>query len=251
MHSLILIDNDFYSLKDIENDITGFRVRIISTTSTKKGIEYSKSAPPNLLVITIGMKEKDMLECLVLFKREPITKSIPVLALLKDQDQHFVDLLTKLGVSDSIPKPWKKTVLLKKIQDLLKASESIQENILKETINHIGIAENNEEKVVIVFRSGLKLFVVPEIRSVLTHEFIKSIITKQICIDIRILPEMTSEELVILEKIVKLFGSKKISLVAGSHLGSIMANTELEDNAYLFLSMEDFELFLSNPAALD
>ena len=106
---------------------------------------------------------------------------------------------------------------------------------------------NNEERTVIVFRSGIKNYVIPALRGTLNLEFIKSIIHKHIAVDIHTIPEVTVEELQILEKIVKLFGNKKLALITGTHLGNIMKNSDLSDYANLFLSMDDYELFLENP----
>jgi hypothetical protein len=75
-------------------------------------------------------------------------------------------------------------------------------------------------------------------------EFLRSIETNQCCIDLRDIPDMTSDEVGILEKIVGLFGNKKLSIIAGKHLGKIIAGSELSDKSNLFMSLEDYVVFL-------
>jgi hypothetical protein len=59
----------------------------------------------------------------------------------------------------------------------------------------------------------------PKIRRVINHDFIKNSINKHIAFDLRTLPEITLEEMRILEKILKLFGEKRIGLITGTSYG--------------------------------
>lgn len=247
MQLVLLIETDIRASKEFERYLAGNRFRFVNTTSSKKGLEYAKSAPPDLLVIGFHPEERDAVDTLIYLKRDPITKYIPVLALIRESNQPFIDYLQRVGISGFLNKPVKQNELVQKINELLHVSEKIRANIVKETHHHVTISLNNEQRTVITFRSGIKNYVLPEIRNVLSHDFIKSIINKHICIDIRTLPEMNQEELQILEKILKLFGDKKISLITGTHLGNIMKNGDLPDYINLFLSMDDYELFLENP----
>ncbi|HMV42044.1 MAG TPA: response regulator [Leptospiraceae bacterium] len=247
MQLVLLIETDTQSLRDYAKYLSGNRFRLVDTDNAKKGLEYAKSAPPDLLLLGLNPQDKDSIETLIYLKKDPITKHIPVLALISFFNESFLEQLKKIGISDHLVKPFKQHTLVPKVNELLNLSEKIRANIVKHTTHHISITLNTDDRVVIVFRSGIKNFVLPEIRNVLNHDFIKSSINKHIAIDIHTVHEISTEELQILEKITKLFGEKKISLITGSHLGNIMKNSELPEFVNLFLSMHDYELFLENP----
>jgi response regulator RpfG family c-di-GMP phosphodiesterase len=247
MQLVLLIETDFYALKEFEHHLSGNRFRLVTTVSAKKGLEYAKSAPPDLIMIGFQPQERETVDTLMYLKKDPITKQIPVLALIRDSNQPFIDYLLKVGIADYLIKPIKQNSLVQKTNELLGMSEKIRATIVRETQHHVSVSLNNDLRVVIVFRSGIKNYVLPEIRNVLNHDFIKSVITKHIAIDLRTLPEISLEELQILEKILKLFGNKKVSLITGTHLGNIMKNSDLPEYVNLFLSMDDYELFLENP----
>ena len=247
MQLVLLIETDFYALKEYEGHLSGNRFRLVDTVSAKKGLEYARSAPPYLIIIGFQPQERDTAETLIYLKKEPITKHIPVLALIPDLNVPFLEYLQKIGIAGYLPKPVKQNALVHKVNELLSISENIRANIIKETVHHVAVALNNDERVVIIFRSGIKNYVLPEIRRVINHDFIKNSINKHIAFDLRTLPEITLEEMRILEKILKLFGEKRIGLITGTHMGNIMKHSDLPDHINLFLSMEDYELFLQNP----
>jgi CheY-like chemotaxis protein len=247
MQLVLLIETDFYALKEFENHLSGNRFRLVDTVSTKKGLDYAKSAPPDLIIIGFQPQERETVETLIYLKKDPITKQIPILALIQDLNQPFLEYLQKIGVTDYLPKPVKQNALVLKVNELLGLAEKIRANIVKQTVHHVAISLNTDERVVIIFRSGIKNYVLPEIRRVINHDFIKASINKHIAIDLRTLPEISIEELEILEKILKLFGEKRIALITGTHMGNIMKNSDLPDHINLFLSLEDYELFLQNP----
>ena len=213
MQLVLLIETNTPTLRDYTKFLAGNRFRLVDTDNPKKGLEYAKSAPPDLLLLGLNPQDKDSLEVLMYLKKDPITKDIPVLALISYFSDTFLEQLQKIGIADYLVKPFKQYTLVPKVNELLMLSEKIRANIVKHTTNHVSISMNTEDRVIIVFRSGIKNFVLPEIRNVMNHDFIKSSINKHIAIDIHTIHEISIEELQILEKITKLFGEKKISLI--------------------------------------
>lgn len=174
MQLVLLIETDFYALKEYEGHLSGNRFRLVDTVSAKKGLEYARSAPPDLIIIGFQAQERDTAETLIYLKKEPITKHIPVLALIPDLNVPFLEYLQKIGIAGYLPKPVKQNALVQKVNELLSISENIRANIIKETVHHVAVALNNDERVVIIFRSGIKNYVLPEIRRVINHDFIKT-----------------------------------------------------------------------------
>ena len=93
MQLVLLIETDIRASKEFERYLAGNRFRFVNTTSSKKGLEYAKSAPPDLLVIGFHPEERDAVDTLIYLKRDPITKYIPVLALIRESNQPFIDYL--------------------------------------------------------------------------------------------------------------------------------------------------------------
>jgi CheY-like chemotaxis protein len=247
MQLVLLIEPINHDLTIIQNHLSGSRFRLVETNNYKKGFDFARSAPPNLILLGLDPKQREGVDTLIYLKKESITRDIPVLGLIKESNQAFVDYVLKVGISATLTKPFEKQSLVDKVQDLLSKHEIIKSRILNTIKKHASIVFENDFRVMIEFRSGLKQYVLPEIRGLINYEFVKRVIPKHVCIDIRQLPEMTSEEVQILEKILHAFGEKRIALVTGSHLGNLMKNSSISDTANLFLSLDDYEIFLENP----
>ena len=123
------------------------------------------------------------------------------------------------------------------------SKESQSDKILARK-NHIIIENPAPNLTKVIFKSGIQKYVLPQVKKTFNMEFLRTVEMGQCCIDIRDIPEMTSDEVRIFEKIVGLFGSKKVSIIAGKHLGKIIAGSDLTDKANLFISLEDYVVFL-------
>lgn len=247
MELIILIDEDQQGLRKLDDDLKGSRYRIISTSNNKKGFEYARSAPPDLIILGLYSISREGIDTLISLKKEPITKNSLTLGIVREDKPSFNEYLLKIGITTILENPYTKNRFVNKVNDLIQNAESYKKNIIQNTKSHASISLNTEDRVVIEFRSGIKNYVLPEIRTFLNHEFIKSILNKHISIDIRTLPEMSIEELEIFQKILKAFGEKKLAIISGPHMGNIIRNTDITDNINLFLSMQDYETFLENP----
>ncbi len=247
MELIILIDEDPYELKKIEEDLKGSRFRIISTSNCKKGFDYARSGVPILIIMSLYPHSREGIDTLISLKKETITKNSLVLGIVKEDNPSFNDYLLKVGITTILDRPYTKKRFVDKVNELLQNASNFQNNFIKNLKSHVSITTNAEDRIVIEFRSGIKNYVLPEIRTFLNHEFIKSILNKHISIDIRTLPEMSTEEIEIFEKILKAFGEKKLGIISGPHMGNIIRNSEISDNNNLFLSMQDYEIFLENP----
>jgi response regulator RpfG family c-di-GMP phosphodiesterase len=247
MELIILIDDDQTQLRRLDEDLKGSRYRIISTFNCKKGFEYARSAPPDLIILGLHSVSREGIEILISLKKEPITKNTIILGIVKEENPSFNEYLKKIGITTILENPYTKNRFVNQVNDLIQNAGNYKKTVLTNTKSHTSISLQTDDRIVLEFRSGIKNYVLPEIRTFLNHEFIKSILNKHISIDIRTLPEMSSEEIEIFEKILKAFGEKKIAIISGPHMGNIIRNSDISDNTNLFLSMHDYELFLENP----
>jgi DNA-binding NarL/FixJ family response regulator len=247
MQPIIIIEEETHYLRELEELMLGSRNRVIGTSSYKKGFDYAKSVPPRLIIMGFNPLNKESIDTLSLIKKESITKHAPILGILRESIPKYNENLLQVGVTSLLYKPLKKEKFLETIHDLIEKYEKNKTTAINNSKSHVIIKDDMDSKIILEFRSGLKNFVLPEIRQILNHEFIKSVLNKHICIDIRLLPEMSEEEIKIFDKILKAFGEKRVSILTGTHMGNLIRHSDASDDANLFLSIDDYNVFLENP----
>jgi len=203
--------------------------------------EYVRSSKPSVILIAIDPGEKEHLDYVRRLKTHPITRDIPVIALLgKDKiDQNFTMVYKRMGFIDYIVKPLKKNILETKINEAL---NSLKE--LKPKSGRYVEIERKNKKSIFSFNSHIAKHVLPELKTLLSPQFLKSLTTDYVAIDLRNVPDLPAEEAAILEKLLALFGQKRISLIAGKHMGVLIASTNIQEKAEIFMSMADFDTYV-------
>jgi CheY-like chemotaxis protein len=199
--------------------------------------EYVRSARPSVIVMAYEPNEKIYIDYVRKLKQDPVTREIPVIALLSKKDGNFPITYKRLGFSDYMVKPINKYDLEGKVQEVLYNSRMVRGKQ-----KHIEVLRSFS-RTSIVFNSNLTKFVLPEIKNVLTAPILKAISADKICIDIRNIPNLVPGEVLILERLVSLFGQKRIAIVTGKYMGMLMENGNFQDKVDLFMSMEEFEEF--------
>lgn len=244
MELILVIDTDINELSAIEYFLTGLRYRVVATATAKKGLQFALSAPPDLLIIGLTLKDRESIENLALIKRDPITKDTPVLGIYAEENPTFIEKMKAFGVAEYLIRPIDKFTIIDKVKSILENSKSKKDREILERVHHIEIIQNVLGRTTIKFYSGVSKYVAPEIRRVFTREFFESTLEDVIILDIRAIPHLNEEDLKILEKILLLFGDKRINILTGKHLGVLLAETDFENKANLFMSNEEIEEFL-------
>ncbi len=244
MDVIIAIDSEEEYLDNTENLLSGAKYNFVKATEYKKGLDYVKTANPDLLMIGINKIDKELIDTVQFLKKNPNTKNIPILGIYKEQKRVDIENGFKLGISAYLVQPLDRHRLLDKVKELMEISKESQSDKILSRRNHIIIDNPAPGLTKITFKSGIYKYVLPQVKKTFNIEFLRTIEMNQCCIDLRDIPEMTTDEAIILEKIVGLFGNKKLSIIAGKHLGKIIAGSELSDKANLFMSLEDYVVFL-------
>jgi response regulator RpfG family c-di-GMP phosphodiesterase len=202
--------------------------------------EYLRSSKPNVVLIAIDPLEKEHLDYVRRIKTHPITREIPVIALLQREkvDQNFTLVYKRMGFHDFIVKPLKKAILEAKLKE---AQDSQKDSKPKSRYVEI---ERKNRKSIFSFNSHITKHVLPELKTLLSPAFLKSIASDFVSIDLRNVPDIPPEEAAILEKLLGLFGQKRISLIAGKHMGVLIASTNIQDKAEIFMSLAEFETYV-------
>lgn len=203
--------------------------------------EYVRSSKPSIVLIGVDPLEKSHLDYVRRLKTHPITREIPVIALVTKEkaDENFLLVYKRMGFQDYIQKPIRKALLETKVSEAILAAKE-----LKPKSGRYVELERKNKKAIFSFNSHLTKHVLPELKSLLTPPFLKSILGDFVCIDLRNVPDLPPEEAAILEKLLFLFGQKRISLVSGKHLGVLIASTNIQEKAEIFMSMTDFDAYV-------
>ncbi|HNC00992.1 MAG TPA: hypothetical protein PLP33_09750 [Leptospiraceae bacterium] len=244
MEVIIAIDPESEYLDNTESLLSGAKYNFVKANEFKKGMDYVKTATPDLLMIGIKKIDKELIDTIQFFKKNSNTKNIPILGIYKEQKRSDIENGFKLGINAYLVQPLDKHRLLDKVKELMEISKENQSDQIMTRKNHILIENPTPGLTKITFKSGIYKYVLPQVKKTFNMEFLRTVELNQCCIDIRDIPEMTMDEVSMFEKIVGLFGSKKISIIAGKHLGKIIAGSELSDKANLFMSLEDYVVFL-------
>ncbi|MDX1959349.1 MAG: hypothetical protein SFU98_12290 [Leptospiraceae bacterium] len=238
MEIVLGIEIDKQDEEGLRDILSGIKQKVIVVNFFDKVDEYVRSSRPDLIFLAIDPTSKPFLDYIRKLKQEPNTKDIPVIALLSKRDNNFQIIYKRLGFADYMLKPLSKDAVHLKIHEHLAHAK-----LNKPKMNHIEI-ERTPARSAVIFNAGLAKFVLPEIKNVLTPPVLKAIINTNLCIDIRNVPSIAPEEIIILERLLGIFGTnKKIGIIAGKHMGILYSASNLEDKANLFMSMEEFDDF--------
>lgn len=244
MELILVIDADRRWLNLMEKYLHGHRYRLILTESYQKGFIYSRSGSPNIIFLGFHERFPKSFRTLVDIKKDPISKNIPLISILCSEDQYIIEQSEQLGANDHVMLPADEATIIRKIQTILETDSQAKANEASTRHTHIVVEQPNSCQTMISFKSGLKRFVLPEIRTVFNAEFLNMIMDDEISIDLRDIPHLEIDELLIIEKLISLFRHKTIGLLAGKHLGLILSESDLEEKVNLFMSLDEYETFL-------
>lgn len=244
MSDIIIIDKDIDSVNHIDHYLSDTNYKLIIAPDTKKGIEYARSAMPDVIMLGIESDDPEFKKTLATLKTDLSTKNIPVLGLYSKLERYFLINNRKHGVMDYLVKPIDKYKLFNILKELVEISREQKTSDINLRKNHILIEHPTPNIIKVSFKSGLKKYVLPEIRDVFNADFIKQSLNREIALDIRDFVDLSTDEIYILDKIIHLFGDKKVSIIAGKHIGKILALSDLEQAVNLFMSLEDYVIFI-------
>ncbi|MCB1158239.1 MAG: hypothetical protein H7A25_01315 [Leptospiraceae bacterium] len=244
METIIIVDRDIDTINRVEFYLSALEYRTISTPDYKKGVEFVRSAAPDLIILGLEKIEPNSVYALDAIKADQVSRQIPLLALYSSIDRNFILSNRKKGIMEHLTKPVDKYKLINLIKELMVISHEQKDYNISSRKSHVIIEKPLENLVKISFKSGLKKYVLPELKNIFSPQFVKAVSNMNCCIDIRDFVELSIEEIEILKKIVNVFGAQKLSIIAGKHIGSILANSDLEDHVHLFISLEDYVVFL-------
>ncbi len=144
---IVLVDDDILNLKLATRILTSNDLEVTALSSGKELLSYLKEETPDLILLDIMMPEMDGFETLDnihKLEEELDLDEIPVIFLTSDDDDRSETLGFEMGVLDYIRKPFEPTVLIKRINNVLKRQSLINRFQEEATIDSLtGLLNKN------------------------------------------------------------------------------------------------------------
>ena len=116
--SILIIDDDPKSIKLLSAMLEPEGHRVHSATDIKHAIILGVRRRPDLILMDVMMPEINGIELTRRFKRHPKLKEIPIVMVTAHPSTKVIELSAKMGASDLIAKPVRRSVLLEKIEQV-------------------------------------------------------------------------------------------------------------------------------------
>ncbi len=114
--TICVIDDELDVLEEIRAWLGEYGYRVVTASRADEGLEKIRDYNPDLILLDIGMPEKDGFELLSELKNNRRTSSIPVLMLTAKSESSAILKAQSMKASDYITKPFKNQELLKLIR---------------------------------------------------------------------------------------------------------------------------------------
>ena len=251
MRIILIIDDDISFLETIEAQLSGNRFRVFTAMTGEEGLSTAMSLNPDLIICDVNMPGMDGLEVLKKLRKDKITDSIPVIMLTAVNKKEAVYSAMRYNIIDYMIKPYSIEALIKKINSAIHYN-NIKKNETISSKDKSILVSRDQDSVIVSFNVKLNSKqIFKEVKEILNEFFFKSISNKKCVIDLRSLSEFDIEDAKILNTIIKLFGQKKLFIVAGRHYGEIVSNLDFDEIDFgektnFFISFGDMDISLSN-----
>ena len=116
---ILIVEDDPKNLKLIRDllQIRGYTT--LEATDGKQGVDMAREKMPDLILMDIQMPVMDGLEATSILKTDPVTKSIPIIALTAFAMQGDREKCMEAGCSDYITKPLDTRAFVTKVKEYL------------------------------------------------------------------------------------------------------------------------------------
>lgn len=242
MYTVLAIDDDTTTLGILESQLNGLGYRVFTERAAIKGLEIARGFNPDVIILDLYMPVMDGFEVLAALRRDKNTRDIPVIMLTSNKERETVVEAMRHGVVDYIVKPYNADKLNLKIRAAISYG-----GMKKHQHTDVFIEINRKGDMILIQMRGsiTETGFQNDVKTVFNNFFIKQVHDKISVFDIRSVEEMQDKDVEEFVRIINLFPESKKKIVTGRHYGSIVASTNLDQKAELFLSFGDFELAMN------
>ncbi len=239
MYMILAIDDDKTTLDILESQLSGLGYRVFTERAAVKGVEIAKGFNPDVILLDLHMPVMDGFEVLGALRWDKAARVIPVIMLTVDKAKETVIEAMRHGVVDYIVKPYNPDKLNLKIKAAINYG-----GMKKQQSTDVFIEINRKSDMTVIMMRGsiTEKGFQNDVKTVFNNFFMKQIAGKISVFDIRNVSEMQKQDIEEFVRIIGMFSESVKKIVAGRHYGTIVASTDLEETAELFLSFGDLEL---------
>ena len=248
MRLIIVIDGDQDFLREISRDLGGLRYRVVAVASAKKGLELARMGNPDLIMLDMEIPGSSGKAVMAELKADEITANIPVLITLQTAGKEKLIAARQAGAVDFLLKPYKREVLLEKLEQLWQSKEE-REARERAKIRTTPVSASSLK----ITRSGNRMALV--LPPMLNDEY--DLLLRQehaagafqvgeggeLILDLRPLGELNPPQRKLLIGIVDLFSAQMPIVVAGRHYGMLLQDG-YDETCRLFLSLDELLAYL-------
>ena len=122
MAKILVVDDEkqFLEMMTIRFEANGYEV--ITATDGKEGLTKAKSENPDIILLDVMMPEIDGFEVCKLLKNDEQYSGIPIIICTAMAQTADLETSNKVGADAYVTKPFDHSILLSKIEELLKKS---------------------------------------------------------------------------------------------------------------------------------
>src|SRR5512136_798157 len=134
-YKILVVDDEPNIVKLVESRLRANGYDVVSAANGSQGLERARQEKPDLILLDIMMPEMNGEAVLIEIKKDPATKSIPVIMLTAKQDaDDIVRCVADLGATDYIVKPFVAGEFLRKINTVLTPEKQAPENAVEKEL---------------------------------------------------------------------------------------------------------------------
>ena len=120
MAKILVVDDEKRLIELIQVRLEAAGYRVITACNGEEGLEKAKNEKPDLIVLDIMMPKVDGFEVCRTLKNDPLYSHIPIILLSAMDTEEGFKTGDELKADSYIVKPFEPTILLGRIESLLK-----------------------------------------------------------------------------------------------------------------------------------
>lgn len=232
----------------LEGALPADRFRVVRAKGGAEGLKLAGAGNPDLIVLAAKLPDAPDFSALKSLHKNAVTHSTPVILETEQAAREDVLAAMRLGIVDFMAMPVSPEQARAKVERALAAGEKLRQ--LRRDAGLAGDAVGIDiavDRTLITLREGWREAVLKNARSLFPAALLNRIKHGPVVLDLRSLSSLQPAGAPLVAKIAGLFAGR-VSVLAGRHFGVLVAHSDLEERANLFLSPEELDAFFENAA---
>lgn len=117
--NILVVDDEPDLLELIDTNLTAAGFNVLTASSSQEALRQARALKPQLILLDIMLPELDGLEVCKMLRRDPATRSIPIVMLTARATEIDRVLGLELGADDYVTKPFSMRELVLRVKKLL------------------------------------------------------------------------------------------------------------------------------------